>query len=89
LWFEVPYSIFIDSATRFLQSRDVTRSLVRAAVIGFAVAVNASALGMTHTQSAEEMGHITTRSLVVNIFTVFLIDLTIGIGFTMSGRYNP
>jgi phospholipid/cholesterol/gamma-HCH transport system permease protein len=88
-WFEIPWDVFIDSAFRFLRYEMVTRSLTRAAVIGFAVAINASAMGLVHTQSAEEMGHITTRSIVLNNFTVFLIDLAIGVASILSVRYNP
>lgn len=82
LLFDVSFPIFLEQAFMFLQSYIVTNSFARSAVIGFFVAANASALGFLHAEGAEGLGRITTRSIVLNLFTVLIIDLLFAIALT-------
>jgi phospholipid/cholesterol/gamma-HCH transport system permease protein len=84
-WFSFPLAGFSETAFLFLKTSILTSSLIRASVIGFAVALNACIYGSYYCESAGEMGKITTRALVLNIFMIFVIDLLINILFAQAG----
>ncbi|NNM55070.1 MAG: ABC transporter permease [Spirochaetales bacterium] len=81
-FWDMSAQIFFQNAFMFTPATLLTNSLIRAFVIGFTVALNAVALGFHRCAGAEDLGRSTTKSIVLNLFSVLLIDLLLGILFT-------
>lgn len=84
-WFELPLSIFMDNAFVFLDATVIHSSLLRAVLIGFFISLNACSFGTFYCESAAEMGEITTKALVLNIFVVLVTDLLVSVGLRQGG----
>jgi phospholipid/cholesterol/gamma-HCH transport system permease protein len=82
IFWGMSFQIFFQNAFNFIPAGMVTDSLFRAFVIGFTVALNAVALGFHRCNGAEDLGRSTTKSIVLNLFSVLMIDLVLGIIFT-------
>jgi len=84
-WFAFPLATFADTAFMFLKPAIISSSLIRSSIIAFAISLNACIFGSSYSQSAEEMGRTTTKSLVFNIFMIFIIDLIVNMILAEAG----
>ena len=78
LFWDLSWPLFFQNAFEFVGPKTVSNALLRSLFIGFTVALNSVALGLFPGSGAEDLGRAATRSIVVNLFSVLLIDLFIG-----------
>jgi phospholipid/cholesterol/gamma-HCH transport system permease protein len=83
LFFDTSFQIFFDNAFVFIEHDLMTNSLIRSTVIGFFVGLNAVGLGFYPCEGAVDLGRSTTKSIVINLFTLMLLDLFIGMAPTL------
>ncbi len=84
IFWDLSWPLFFQNAFLFVGPEVISNSLLRALLIGFAVAMNSVALGFFPGSGAEDLGRAATRSIVVNLFSVLLIDLVIGMITTLA-----
>jgi len=78
LFWDLSWPLFFQNAFQFIRPQTVSNALLRSLLIGFTVALNSVALGLFPGSGAEDLGRAATRSIVVNLFSVLLIDLFVG-----------
>lgn len=78
VFWDLSFQIFFQNAFSYIPAEMLTNSLFRAFLIGFTVGLNAVAMGSYPCNGAEDLGRATTKSIVLNLFCVLLIDLFIG-----------
>lgn len=78
LFWDLSWPLFFQNAFMFVTPALVSNALLRSLLIGLAVALNAVATGFFPGTGAEDLGRAATRSIVVNLFSVLLIDLAVG-----------
>jgi phospholipid/cholesterol/gamma-HCH transport system permease protein len=83
LFFDTSFQIFFDNAFVFIEHDLMTNSLIRSTVIGFFIGLNAVGLGFYPCEGAVDLGRSTTKSIVINLFTLMLLDLFIGMAPTL------
>jgi phospholipid/cholesterol/gamma-HCH transport system permease protein len=86
VFWDLSLPVFFQNAFLFVGPSVVTNALVRSLVIGFTVSLNAVALGLFPGTGAEDLGQAATRSIVVNLFSVLIIDLAFGVLTTLTAR---
>lgn len=85
LFWDLSFQIFFQNAFSYIDPGLLTNSLLRAVLIGFVIGLNAVGLGFYPCNGAEDLGRATTKSIVINLFSVLLIDLFVGmVAATMS-----
>jgi phospholipid/cholesterol/gamma-HCH transport system permease protein len=89
LFWDLSWPLFFQNAFQFVGPKTVSNALVRSLLIGFTVALNSVALGLFPGSGAEDLGRAATRSIVVNLFSVLLIDLFVGMLTTAVSLGNP
>lgn len=89
LVWDLSWPVFFQNAFLFVDPPIVSNALLRSLVIGFAVSLNAVALGLAPGNGAEDLGRAATRSIVVNLFSVLLIDLAFGMVSTFTAVGSP
>ena len=89
VFWDLSWPLFFQNAFQFVGPRTVSNALLRSLLIGFAVALNSVALGLFPGSGAEDLGRAATRSIVVNLFSVLLIDLGIGMLSTAVSLGSP
>lgn len=89
VFWDLSWQLFFQSAFLFVGPEVVSNALVRSLVIGFTVALNSVALGFFPGTGAEDLGRAATRSIVVNLFSVLLIDLFFGMVTTLASQRSP
>jgi len=83
LFWDLSWSLFFQNAFLFVTPDLLTNALLRSVIIGFVVSMNSVALGFFPGTGAEDLGRAATRSIVVNLFCVLLIDLVAGMVTTL------
>lgn len=83
VFWDLSWDLFFQNAFAFVGPEVISNSLLRSWLIGFTVALNAVALGFFPGSGAEDLGRAATRSIVVNLFSVLLIDLFFGMITTL------
>jgi phospholipid/cholesterol/gamma-HCH transport system permease protein len=86
---DLSWPLFFQSAFLFVGPEVVSNALLRSLLIGFTVALNSVALGFFPGTGAEDLGRAATRSIVVNLFSVLLIDLFVGMMTTLASLRSP
>jgi len=86
LFWDLSWPIFYQSAFLFVGPETVSNAILRALLMGFTVAMNAVALGFFPGGGAEDLGRASTRSIVVNLFSVLLIDVFFGMITTLASQ---
>jgi len=84
VFWDLSWPLFFQNAFQFVGPHVVSNALIRSLIIGFTVALNAVALGLFPGTGAEDLGRAATRSIVVNLFSVLIIDLFFGMLTSMS-----
>lgn len=78
VFWDISFPIFFENAFAYIDPDLLSNSLLRALIIGFVVGINAVGLGFFPCHGAEDLGRATTKSIVINLFSLLLIDLFIG-----------
>jgi Permease MlaE len=89
LFWDLSWPLFFQNAFQFVGPKTVSNAMLRSLLIGFTVALNAVALGLFPGSGAEDLGRAATRSIVVNLFSVLLIDLFVGMLTTVVSLGSP
>jgi len=84
-WFDISFPIFLQHAQSVLKSTILTTSYIRCMFHGFFVAMNACALGFYFQGGAIELGKTTTKSIVINLITVLVVDTIYSVADTLMG----
>ncbi len=84
-WFDISFPIFIQHAEAVLRSTILTTSYIRCMFHGFFISLNACGLGFYFTGGAIELGKTTTKSIVINLITVLVIDTLYSVADTLMG----
>jgi phospholipid/cholesterol/gamma-HCH transport system permease protein len=79
LIFDISFPIFIQHATVVLRDTILTTSYIRCILHAFFVTVNACGLGFYFQGGAVELGKTTTKSIVLNLIVVIVIDTAYGV----------
>lgn len=89
VFWDISFQQFFLNAFNYIGDDILTNSLVRSFIIGFVISLNAVGLGFYPCDGAQELGRTTTKSMVVNIFSLLLIDLAIGMASTQLSMGAP
>ncbi len=89
VFWDISFQQFFLNAFNYIGGDILTNSLLRSLIIGFVVSLNAVGLGFYSCDGAAELGRITTKSMVINIFSLLLIDLAIGMASTQISMGSP
>jgi phospholipid/cholesterol/gamma-HCH transport system permease protein len=84
-WFDISFPIFLQHAQTVLRTTILTTSYVRSMFHGFFVSLNACALGFHFVGGAIELGKTTTKSIVINLITILVIDTLYSVADTLMG----
>ena len=84
-FFDISVPIFLQHAFSILTPRILTTSYIRCAIMAFFVGMNACGLGFYFQGGAVELGKTTTKSIVINLIVVIIVDTTYGILDSMLG----
>ncbi len=79
LWFGISMPIFLQHALLVLRHTILTTSYIRCALHAFFISINACGLGFHFQGGAIELGKTTTKSIVVNLICVLIIDTVYGV----------
>ena len=85
LWFDISVAVFLQHALQVLRHTILTTSSIRCALHGFFIAINACGLGFRFQGGAIELGQTTTKSIVINLICVLVIDTVYGVMDSMFG----
>ena len=85
LWFDISFPVYFQHAESVLRSTILTTSYIRCMFHGFFVSMNACALGYYFQGGAIELGKTTTKSIVINLITVIVIDTVYSVADTLLG----
>jgi phospholipid/cholesterol/gamma-HCH transport system permease protein len=83
--FDISIPIFISHAGVVLRSTILTTSYIRCVLHAFFVTINACGLGFYFQGGAIELGKTTTKSIVMNLIVVIVIDTAYGIMDSVFG----
>src|SRR5208337_3922784 len=78
-WFDISLAVFLQHALTVLRHTILTTSYIRCALHAFFVSVNACGLGFYFRGGAIELGRTTTKSVVINLIVVLVIDTLYGV----------
>lgn len=82
---DIPPSLFLTQMREAVTVSSLYVTLIKAPVFAFAIAFVGCYQGLKVTGSAESVGLLTTRSVVVSIFLVILLDALFSIFFSFVG----
>jgi len=89
VFWDISFQQFFLNAFNYIGGDIIANSLTRSFIIGFVVSLNAVGLGFYPCDGAQELGRTTTKSIVINIFSLLLIDLIIGMASTQISMGAP
>jgi len=89
VFWDISFQQFFLNAFNYIGGDIIANSLTRSFIIGFVVSLNAVGLGFYPCDGAQELGRTTTKSMVINIFSLLLIDLIIGMASTQISMGAP
>ncbi len=71
-FYNISYSVFLDSVQNFLNTWDIISMIIKAIVFGAIVAVIGSSWGLTTTGGAKGVGQSTTTAVVTALLMIFV-----------------
>jgi len=72
--YNIPQSVFLDSARNFLGIWDLLSAMIKAAVFGMLIAVIGCSWGLTTTGGAKGVGQSTTTAVVTALLAIFITN---------------
>lgn len=73
-FYNIPQSVFLDSARNFLGIWDLFTAMIKAAVFGMLIAVIGCSWGLTTTGGAKGVGQSTTTAVVTALLAIFITN---------------
>lgn len=73
-FYNIPQSVFLDSARNFLGIWDLCTAIIKAAVFGMLIAVIGCSWGLTTTGGAKGVGQSTTTAVVTALLAIFITN---------------
>lgn len=70
--YNIPQSVFLDSARNFLGLWDLCSAIIKAAVFGMLIAIIGCSWGLTTTGGAKGVGQSTTTAVVTALLAIFI-----------------
>jgi phospholipid/cholesterol/gamma-HCH transport system permease protein len=70
--YDIPSSVFLDSAQNFLSAWDLVSSIIKAFFFGILIAVIGTSWGLTTTGGAKGVGQSTTTAVVTALLAIFI-----------------
>jgi phospholipid/cholesterol/gamma-HCH transport system permease protein len=72
--YDIPNTVFLNSARNFLTPWDMVSALIKGAVFGILIAVIGSSWGLTTTGGAKGVGQSTTTAVVTALLAIFITN---------------
>ncbi len=72
--YQIPQSIFVNSARNFLEYWDIISAMIKAVVFGGLIAVIGCSWGLTTTGGAKGVGQSTTTAVVTALLAIFIAN---------------
>ncbi|MEB3225211.1 MAG: MlaE family lipid ABC transporter permease subunit [Synechococcus sp.] len=72
--YQIPQSIFINSARNFLEYWDIISAMIKSMVFGGLIAVIGCSWGLTTTGGAKGVGQSTTTAVVTSLLAIFIAN---------------
>ncbi|MBE9124697.1 MULTISPECIES: MlaE family lipid ABC transporter permease subunit [unclassified Coleofasciculus] len=72
--YNIPHSVFLDSARKFLGVWDLCSAAIKAACFGMLIAVIGCSWGLTTTGGAKGVGQSTTTAVVTALLAIFIVN---------------
>jgi phospholipid/cholesterol/gamma-HCH transport system permease protein len=72
--YNIPQSVFLDSARNFLGIWDLFTAMIKAAVFGMLIAVIGCSWGLTTSGGAKGVGQSTTTAVVTALLAIFITN---------------
>lgn len=85
IWLELPFLQFVEYAFSLVSIRGTLISTLKGFIMIFVVASQACFYGLLEVRGARHLGQRTTQALVLNFFSVLIIELVFGIVTTRLG----
>ena len=85
LWFDISVPIFLQHSLLVLKHTILTTSYIRCALHAFFISTIACGLGFYFEGGAIELGRTTTKSVVINLICVLVIDTVYGVMDSVFG----
>jgi phospholipid/cholesterol/gamma-HCH transport system permease protein len=85
VWFDISVPVFLQHALAVLRHTILTTSYIRCALHAFFISINACGLGFHFQGGAVELGRTTTKSIVINLICVLVVDTIYGVMDSMFG----
>ncbi|KPQ35720.1 MAG: putative ABC transport system permease protein [Phormidesmis priestleyi Ana] len=70
--YNIPTTVFLNSARNFLTTWDLASALIKAVIFGVLIAVIGSSWGLTTTGGAKGVGQSTTTAVVTSLLAIFI-----------------
>ncbi len=90
--YNIPASVFLNSAQSFLNIWDLASSLIKALIFGILIAVIGSSWGLTTSGGAKGVGQSTTTAVVTSLLAIFVANFFLswamfqGMGSAFTGN---
>ncbi|MBA4444977.1 MlaE family lipid ABC transporter permease subunit, partial [Cylindrospermopsis raciborskii CS-506_D] len=81
-------TVFLDSARNFLDLRDITSAMIKAACFGILIAIIGCSWGLTTTGGAKGVGQSTTTAVVTALLVIFISNFFLS-WLMFQGAGNP
>lgn len=72
LFYDIPYTTFVDSINTFLQIWDLVSALIKAIIFGGIIAIIGCSWGLTTSGGAKGVGESTTTAVVMALIAIFI-----------------
>jgi phospholipid/cholesterol/gamma-HCH transport system permease protein len=72
--YDIPSTLFINSARNFLTTWDLASSLIKSVIFGMLIAVIGCSWGLTTTGGAKGVGQSTTTAVVTSLLAIFMAN---------------
>ncbi len=82
---DIALADYYHQTIRALFASDIITGLIKSAVFGFIIGLTGSVYGLSLKGGAEEVGRITTATVVVSFLLIIIADTLFTIGFTSMG----
>jgi phospholipid/cholesterol/gamma-HCH transport system permease protein len=69
----VPWSAYMDNATRFVENKDLFVGLLKAFFFGIIIVITACHQGFSTTQGAVGVGNATRRTVIISFLTILIV----------------
>lgn len=77
--YNIPHSVFLDSARNFLGIWDLCSAAIKAACFGMLIAVIGCSWGLTTTGGAKGVGQSTTTAVVTALLAIFIVNFLLSL----------